>query len=415
MSESNSKVTVLTVMAGAAGITLAFMWFKRNGIFSQKVYSPQLCISNNKDQHSLAHVDGGSGGPALLLQGRPVDVLEKLNALIACVSELKEEVRSLKEAIPKLNERVCTEVFQKGVRKASPQHRGSRRKKAETFRDDYMSSEDAESENGYVTAHTDTEDESDEGPIATVKPFSEDDLLDKADEFTFFIHKADNLHRGSEAEKKEGFMMLLEKKNQYGDKVPYLWRLARSYGDMFDSTTESEDKKNYAETGKIFAEDAIKLDSMSAESHQWFAIMCGYMSEYESVQNKIKNGYLFKDHLDKAIELKPQDPQLYYLLGRWCYAVSQLSWLERKVAATLFGNPPSATIHDALQYFHKAEEIHPHYSKFNCVFLAKCYKHLGQTVNALKWCDAAASMKSASKEDKEAQKELESIQSSLCL
>uniref|UniRef100_A0A8C4SS17 Regulator of microtubule dynamics protein 2 n=1 Tax=Erpetoichthys calabaricus TaxID=27687 RepID=A0A8C4SS17_ERPCA len=243
MSESNSKVTVLTVMAGAAGITLAFMWFKRNGIFSQKVYSPQLCISNNKDQHSLAHVDGGSGGPALLLQGRPVDVLEKLNALIACVSELKEEVRSLKEAIPKLNERVCTEVFQKGVRKASPQHRGSRRKKAETFRDDYMSSEDAESENG-------------------------------------------------------------------------------------------------------------------------FAIMCGYMSEYESVQNKIKNGYLFKDHLDKAIELKPQDPQLYYLLGRWCYAVSQLSWLERKVAATLFGNPPSATIHDALQYFHKVfncstHSIHP--------------------------------------------------------
>ncbi|KAG2467515.1 RMD2 protein, partial [Polypterus senegalus] len=248
MSESNSKVTVLTVMAGAAGITLAFMWFKRNGIFSQKVYSPQLCISNNKDQHSLAHVDGASGGPALLLQARPVEVLEKLNALIACVSELKEEVRSLKEAIPRLNEHVCAEVFQKGVRKASPQHRGSRRKKAGTFRDDYMSSEDAESENGYVTAHTDTEDESDEGTIAAVKPFSEDDLLDKVDEFTFFIHKADNLHRGSEAEKKEGFMMLLEKKDQYGDKVPFLWRLARSYGDMFDSTTESEDKKNYAET-----------------------------------------------------------------------------------------------------------------------------------------------------------------------
>uniref|UniRef100_A0A8C4XBR8 Uncharacterized protein n=1 Tax=Erpetoichthys calabaricus TaxID=27687 RepID=A0A8C4XBR8_ERPCA len=220
MSESNSKVTVLTVMAGAAGITLAFMWFKRNGIFSQKVYSPQLCISNNKDQHSLAHVDGGSGGPALLLQGRPVDVLEKLNALIACVSELKEEVRSLKEAIPKLNERVCTEVFQKGVRKASPQHRGSRRKKAETFRDDYM------------------------------------------------MYKAQN-----------------------------------------------------------------KLRANTVVISVTF--------------------FYFQDHLDKAIELKPQDPQLYYLLGRWCYAVSQLSWLERKVAATLFGNPPSATIHDALQYFHK--------------------------------------------------------------
>ncbi|MED6253040.1 Regulator of microtubule dynamics protein 2 [Ataeniobius toweri] len=122
------------------------------------------------------------------------------------------------------------------------------------------------------------------------------------------------------------------------------------------------------------------------------------MAEYDTIQNKIKNGYIFKDHLDKAIELKPQDPLSYYLLGRWCYAVAQLSWIERKVAATLFGEPPSATVEDALKNFLKVEEIHPAYSKLNYVFLAKCYKALGQTDKAMKMCVAASSMNTISKE-----------------
>ncbi|XP_016312033.1 regulator of microtubule dynamics protein 2-like [Sinocyclocheilus anshuiensis] len=120
-----------------------------------------------------------------------------------------------------------------------------------------------------------------------------------------------------------------------------------------------------------------------------------------------------KDHLDKAIELKPEDPLSYYLLGRWCYAVSQCTWIERKIAATLFGEPPSATVQDALQNFLKVEEISPKYSKFNYVFLAKCYKDLGQRSQAQQMCDAASAMNIQTKEDEEAQKELDSFVASL--
>ncbi|XP_058879790.1 regulator of microtubule dynamics protein 2 isoform X3 [Acipenser ruthenus] len=355
MSQPDSRALVLSVLIGAAGISLALVWYKSR---KSRVYTTltDYYLSNN-ERHLQFNADDRSGGAVLLFQGKQTEMLEKLNTLILCVSELKDEVKSLKEGIPKLQEQVREELRGKlESRRMSPLHRATRRKRTEIPREDCLSSEEAESEGGYVTAHTDTEEESDEGnKDPTVNFPTTEDLIEEKDEFTLLMQKADSLHTGPESEKKEGFMMLLEKKDQYGQEVPFLWRLARSYGDMFDLTSDIEDKKSYTEAGKIFAEKAITLDPMSADSHQWFAIMCGYMSEYESVQNKIKNGYLFKDHLDKAIELKPQDPLSYYLLGRWCYAVSQLSWIERKVAATLFGNPPTATIQDALHYFHKDE------------------------------------------------------------
>uniref|UniRef100_A0ACB8GBQ3 Regulator of microtubule dynamics protein 2 n=1 Tax=Sphaerodactylus townsendi TaxID=933632 RepID=A0ACB8GBQ3_9SAUR len=95
--------------------------------------------------------------------------------------------------------------------------------------------------------------------------------------------------------------------------------------------------------------------------------------------------------------------------------VAQLSWIEKKVATALFGTPPTSTIYEALQNFLKAEEIHPGYSKYNYVYLAKCYKELGQRTNALKYCDSALSVLSVTKEDKEAEKDLEALLLSLKL
>lgn len=86
-----------------------------------------------------------------------------------------------------------------------------------------------------------------------------------------------------------------------------------------------------------------------------------------------------------------------------------MSWIEKKVAAALFGTPPTSTVEEALQHFLKAEEMHPGYSKYNYVYLAKCHKDLGQKNNALKYCDSALSILSVTNEDKEAQKDLEAL------
>uniref|UniRef100_A0A8C3R5K6 Regulator of microtubule dynamics protein 2 n=1 Tax=Cyanoderma ruficeps TaxID=181631 RepID=A0A8C3R5K6_9PASS len=412
MSPFENKGLILGIMAGTAGLSLVLVWYR-------KIRKPGAAvrirafqdIGNKINCASLQNEAPNEQGAVMVLHGRQLQILEKLNGLLLSVDELKREVEFLKEAIPKLEVLVRNELQGKGdVQRVSPSHRATRRRKADTASGarETTSSEEAESEGGYLTAHTDSEGDSEEekrcmkSPDAIVKSEEDEELFN-------FLQQVDSLHKGSEDDKKEGFRLLLEKDYKYENCVDFLWRLARAYGDLFEMTTDAEEKRKYVTDGKIKAEKAVQLDAGSAESHQWFAIMCGYMSQFESVQNKIRNGYLFKEHLDKAIELKPQDPFLYYLNGRWCYSVAQLSWLEKKVATALFGTPPTSTVEEALQNFLKAEEMHPGYSKCNYVYLAKCCKDLGQKNNALKYCDSALSILSVTNEDKEAQKDLEAL------
>ncbi|NXB32545.1 RMD2 protein, partial [Eulacestoma nigropectus] len=403
MSPFESKGLILGIMAGTAGLSLVLIWYRkiRKPGAALRMRAFQV-IGNKINSVGLQNEAPNEQGAVMVLHGRQLQILEKLNGLLLSVDELKREVEFLKEAIPKLEELVRNELQGKGdVQRASPSHRATRRRKAETASAarETTSSEEAESEGGYLTAHTDSEGDSEEekrcmkSPDAMVKSEEDEDLLN-------FLQQVDNLHKGSEDDKKEGFRLLLEKDNKYENCVDFLWRLARAYGDLFEMSTDAEEKRKYFSNIR---------NLQSNKRERLFAIMCGYMSQFESVQNKIRNGYLFKEHLDKAIELKPQDPFLYYLNGRWCYSVAQLSWIEKKVAAALFGTPPTSTVEEALQNFLKAEEMHPGYSKCNYVYLAKCYKDLGQKNNALKYCDSALSILSVTNEDKEAQKDLEAL------
>lgn len=399
MAQTDSKVLVLGALAGVAGISLAVVCYR--GLRSKRRLSwPGFYHNRTNEQGSGLTLVDGPGLP----RGQ-AEVLERLEALIQCVSELKEELKALKTALPALPDQVREELKGHGpARRVSAQHKTTtarRRRAAGAIGNaEGQSSEDAESEGGYMTALTDSEDEEQSDEERKV----EDQIPDK---LSVLLERIDRLRQGGESDKRESLNVLLEQRDEFGQSSEFLWRLTRAYCDVHDISVTQEEKKTHAECGKTVGEEAIKANPKCAESHQWYAIMCGILAEYDTIQNKIKNGYIFKDHLDKAIELKPQDPLSYYLLGRWCYAVAQLSWIERKVAATLFGEPPSATVEDALKNFLKVEELHPAYSKLNYVFLAKCYKDLGQVGKAKKMFEAASSMNTVSKEDEEAQKELD--------
>ena len=89
---------------------------------------------------------------------------------------------------------------------------------------------------------------------------------------------------------------------------------------------------------------------------QWKGILLSDVGDYEGSKKKIQNAYIIRDEFVKASELNPNDALCYFLLGEWCYTVSDMSWMLRQAAKAIFGTPPSSTFEEALKHFLKAEE-----------------------------------------------------------
>ena len=58
-----------------------------------------------------------------------------------------------------------------------------------------------------------------------------------------------------------------------------------------------------------------------------------------------------------------------------------MSWVTRKVAATIFAKVPESSYETALSYFEQAEKIDPNFYSMNWLFLARCYKAIGDKQN----------------------------------
>ncbi|KAM4665494.1 regulator of microtubule dynamics protein 3 isoform 3-T4 [Amazona ochrocephala] len=341
----------------------------------------------------LAPGEAGDGAVyrPLPIHDELVTVLEQLDFVVRNLSELRKEVEELRNSLQNLAADIVSEVrshleetqrVSRRRRFPFPRERSDSTCSSSiyfTASSGAANTDDGESEGGYSTANAesdydresekDSEEGEDEVSCETVRTARRDSLdLVNEDEAHLvldslleegleqLLQQADRLHGGDEQEKREGFQLLLNNKLVYAGQKDFLWRLARAHSDMCELADDADEKRSYAADGKEELEIALQKWDQSAECHQWYAILCGQLSEHESIQKRIQTGYVFKEHIDKAIELKPEDPQSYYLLGRWCYQVSHLGWLEKKTASALFEAPPTATVEDALQNFLRTHE-----------------------------------------------------------
>lgn len=137
-------------MVGAAGISLVVLWYRMSRKRRKALHLSTLLNSDSSfDLVDFQYETQNEQGAVMLLQGRQLQILEKLNGLLITVEELKKEVTFLKEAVPKLEELVRDELQGKtDTRRTSPLHRATRKRKAEVARgvSGTNSSEEVESE-----------------------------------------------------------------------------------------------------------------------------------------------------------------------------------------------------------------------------------------------------------------------------
>ncbi|VDM44649.1 unnamed protein product [Toxocara canis] len=139
-----------------------------------------------------------------------------------------------------------------------------------------------------------------------------------------------------------------------------LWRLARSCHAVSNTYDDKNPKKKAVLfEGRDYAAQAYGLDENNFNALKWHAVLIGSVANLSRTQEKIEQGYIFKEYLDKAIAMQPTEYTLLHMRGRFAFSVANLSWLERKVASTLFAAPPQATLDEALEDFLAVEEIKP--------------------------------------------------------
>ncbi|XP_069805431.1 regulator of microtubule dynamics protein 3 isoform X2 [Dendropsophus ebraccatus] len=247
-----------------------------------------------------------------------LELLNRLDYVLGSITELRQEIESLRNILHGLAEDVVGEVRshleenQRAVRRRRylpPRERTDSTGSSSiyfTASSGGAAQTDVESEGGYTTANAESdydressrasEEEEDEVSCETVRTMRRDSDVVTDDEATMLaadpideglsllLQRSDQLHDGDGEQKREGFQLLCTNRLLYGNRQDFLWRLARSYSDMCDITEDLAQKKSYALEGKEEVEVALEKEGQSAECHKWTE------QQYPNTRPKLRTG-----------------------------------------------------------------------------------------------------------------------------
>jgi tetratricopeptide (TPR) repeat protein len=212
--------------------------------------------------------------------------------------------------------------------------------------------------------------------------------------------KAEELYNDNAYDRRALLATLREMHAANPEDVGVIWRLTRAAYDVSNlKSTSAEEKKELTYYARDVIQKGIDLTKDDARVHNWFGIILSSIGDYEGSKVAIANSYTIKGHWEKSIELDPTNSTTYYLLGRWCISISDLSWLERKAAAVLFGTPPQSSYDEALGFLMKSENLAPGSWKKNMFLIAQVHYKMKDWAASKEWTEKALAVAIKTEED----------------
>ncbi|KAJ6627051.1 Cathepsin L, partial [Pseudolycoriella hygida] len=176
------------------------------------------------------------------------------------------------------------------------------------------------------------------------------------------------------------------------------WRQARAMYKL--SKIDTKQKQKFIREGFALMEEALKLNDQDFSVHKWYAILLDSNGELDGIKARVTQLETVKKHMIKAVELNPQDPTSWHVLGNFAFGLADMPWYQRKIVSAIFATPPTGTYEEALEHFLKAEELQPYFYSDNLLLIAKCYQNLKDSEKAKHYLTLLAKITVANDDDK---------------
>lgn len=205
----------------------------------------------------------------------------------------------------------------------------------------------------------------------------------------------------AKSDRKEMLAMIADAYRKFPKDVEIVWRYSRVHFQVSEEADVSH-RAEILRKGVSLAEEAIKLDKECGYGHKWWAINLASLGDFESLTEKIKNGFLIREHLDYSLKCNPDDATVLFAIGKWCFQVANVSGIARTIASTIFSAPPTSSFSESVSFFKKVEEIlsdpikgsYYHDLKIrNKIMIGDCYEAMKDYESAKLWYQLAKDQK----------------------